>query len=113
MAAANTLSGGGNVHEVYASSDGGRSHRSKSSKSLKRSQSPMQTWDEFDTSGGGGSVYRAIRQERVVVGALEAPCSQCPSFEFCKDGGPVNARDCIYFGEWLVGGAVASMETDL
>ncbi|KAG6911639.1 hypothetical protein DXG01_007889 [Tephrocybe rancida] len=95
-----------------SSSDDDKSRHSKSSKSIKRSPSPVQTWDEFDTSGGGGSVYRAIRQERPVFEASEAPCSQCPSFEFCKDGGPVNARECVYYGDWLVGGAVAAIETE-
>ncbi|KAG5339217.1 hypothetical protein C0989_005198 [Termitomyces sp. Mn162] len=90
-----------------SSSDDGRS---KSLKSLKRSPSPFQTWDEFDTSGGSGFVYRAIRQERPVFGASEASCSQCPSFEFCKNGGPVNPRDCVYFGDWLLGGTVAAIE---
>ncbi|KAG6890941.1 hypothetical protein C0995_000898 [Termitomyces sp. Mi166 len=93
-----------------STSDDERSRYSKSSKSLKQSPSPGQTWDEFDTSGGGGFVYRAIRQERPVFGASEAPCSQCPSFEFCKNGGPVNPRDCVYFGSWLVGGTVAAIE---
>ncbi|KAG5646417.1 hypothetical protein DXG03_003467 [Asterophora parasitica] len=96
-----------------SSSDDGRSRRSKSSKSIKRSPSPFQTWDEYDTSSGGGFVYRAIKQERLVFGAEEAPCSQCPSFEFCKDGGPVNARDCVYYGDWLVGGTVAAETGDL
>ncbi|KAF8076163.1 RNA polymerase Rpc34 [Lyophyllum atratum] len=94
-------------------SDDGRSRRSKGSKAMKRSPSPFQTWDEFDTSGGGGVVYRAIKQERPTFGASEAPCSQCPSFEFCKDGGPVNPRECVYYSDWLIGETVAAMETDI
>ncbi|KAG6820444.1 hypothetical protein H0H93_000440 [Arthromyces matolae] len=93
------------------SSDDGKSRRSKSSKSLRRSPSPFETWDDLDTSGGGGFVYRAIRKERPVFGASEATCSQCPSFEFCKNGGPVNPRDCVYFNDWLVGGTVAAIES--
>lgn len=89
-------------------SDDGRSRRSKGSKSTKRSPSPFQTWDAYDTSSGGRFVYRAIRQERLAFGASEAPCGQCPSFEFCKDSGPVNPRDCVYYGDWLVGGSVAA-----
>ncbi|KAG6886073.1 hypothetical protein C0993_004063 [Termitomyces sp. T159_Od127] len=92
-----------------SSSDDERGRFSKRSKSLKRSSSPIRALDEFDT-GGGGFVYRAIRQECPVFGASEAPCSQCPSFEFCKNGGPVNPRDCVYFGDWLVGGTVAAIE---
>ncbi|GLB33584.1 putative RNA polymerase Rpc34 subunit [Lyophyllum shimeji] len=80
-------------------------------RAMKRSPSPFRDWDELDTSGGGGFVYRAIRQERPKFGASEAPCSQCPSFDFCKDGGPVNPQECVYYGEWLVGGTLAAMET--
>ncbi|KAG6833781.1 hypothetical protein H0H87_001213 [Tephrocybe sp. NHM501043] len=98
--------------ESSSDDDDNKSRHSKSSKSMKRSPSPFQTWDEFDTSGGAGSVYRAIRQERPVFGASAAPCSQCPSFEFCKDGGPVNPRDCVYYGDWLVAGTVAAIETE-
>ncbi|EJD07394.1 uncharacterized protein FOMMEDRAFT_164375 [Fomitiporia mediterranea MF3/22] len=50
---------------------------------------------------GGTYVYRAIRQERVVLGWSEAPCGRCPQIDFCKDGGPVNPRECQYFGDWL------------
>ncbi|RDB23303.1 putative DNA-directed RNA polymerase III subunit rpc6 [Hypsizygus marmoreus] len=89
-----------------------RSRRGKSSKAMKRSPSPFQNWDNLDTSGGG-SVYRAIRQERLAFGASEAPCGQCPSFEFCKDGGPVNPRECVYFGDWLVGGTIPAIEDSL
>ncbi|KAL8766137.1 MAG: hypothetical protein Q9209_006977 [Squamulea sp. 1 TL-2023] len=31
----------------------------------------------------------------------EAPCGKCPVIGFCEDGGPVNARSCEYFAEWL------------
>lgn len=34
-------------------------------------------------------------------GLAESPCGRCPVFEFCQDGGPVNARTCEYFQEWL------------
>ncbi|KAH8116270.1 RNA polymerase Rpc34 [Phellopilus nigrolimitatus] len=50
---------------------------------------------------GGAYVYRAIRQERVALGWSQAPCGRCPQFEFCKDGGPVNPRECEYYGDWL------------
>ncbi|KAF9468954.1 RNA polymerase Rpc34 subunit-domain-containing protein [Collybia nuda] len=82
--------------------------RNKSSKSMKRSPSPFHHLDDLNT--GGGYVYRAIRQEQLSLGWSESPCSQCPSFDFCKDGGPVNPRDCVYYGDWLTGGMVAPME---
>ncbi|KAI4145203.1 MAG: hypothetical protein L6R39_003900 [Caloplaca ligustica] len=31
----------------------------------------------------------------------EAPCGKCPVLSFCQEGGPVNARTCEYFAEWL------------
>ncbi|KAL9600815.1 MAG: hypothetical protein Q9219_002953 [cf. Caloplaca sp. 3 TL-2023] len=31
----------------------------------------------------------------------EAPCGRCPVLAFCEEGGPVNARTCEYFAEWL------------
>lgn len=31
----------------------------------------------------------------------EAPCGRCPVLAFCEEGGPVNARSCEYFAEWL------------
>jgi DNA-directed RNA polymerase III subunit RPC6 len=34
-------------------------------------------------------------------GLMDAPCGACPVFEFCKDGGPVNPRECVYYEEWL------------
>ncbi|KAL9000239.1 MAG: hypothetical protein Q9169_001141 [Polycauliona sp. 2 TL-2023] len=32
----------------------------------------------------------------------EAPCGRCPVIGFCEEGGPVNARSCEYFTDWLV-----------
>jgi len=86
-------------------SDDGR-RRSKTQ--LKRSPSP-----EFSFSEPGGSVYRAVREERVFLGWSQAPCSVCPSFEFCKSGGPVNAQECVYYGDWLASGTVAEIEDTL
>lgn len=34
-------------------------------------------------------------------GLSQAPCSQCPVFDICEEGGPVSASNCIYFEEWL------------
>ncbi|GAB7365114.1 hypothetical protein MBLNU230_g6204t1 [Neophaeotheca triangularis] len=35
------------------------------------------------------------------TGLTEAPCGRCPVFDVCGDGGPVNARSCPYWQEWL------------
>lgn len=79
-------------------------HRRKS-RSTKRSPSLELSFDEV-----GGSVYRAVREERISLGWSQAPCSTCPSFDFCKSGGPVNAQECVYYGDWLTGGTVAAIE---
>lgn len=50
---------------------------------------------------GGAYVYRAIRQERVALGWSQELCGRCPQFEFCKEDGPVNPRECKYYGDWL------------
>lgn len=34
-------------------------------------------------------------------GFSEAPCSRCPVFRLCEEGGPVDARSCEYFSQWL------------
>ncbi|KAJ7638610.1 RNA polymerase Rpc34 [Roridomyces roridus] len=82
-------------------SDDDRGHRSR----IKRSPSPLLTFS-FD-DGAGAVVYRAINQEKVTIGWTEAPCNKCPSFEFCKEGGPVNAKECVYYADWLVAGQIA------
>lgn len=46
-------------------------------------------------------VYRAIRQERVALGWSQAPCGRCPVFDFCRDKGPTNPQECVYYEEWL------------
>lgn len=55
-----------------------------------------------DSFAGGVYVYRAIQPERLLnFGFSQAPCGRCPSFDFCKGGGPVNPQECVYYGEWL------------
>lgn len=34
-------------------------------------------------------------------GLSQAPCGRCPVFNLCEEGGPVNARNCTYFDDWL------------
>ncbi|XP_006459884.1 hypothetical protein AGABI2DRAFT_202311 [Agaricus bisporus var. bisporus H97] len=76
-------------------------------KYLGRSPSPFLSrfGDETD-----GSVYRAIKEEHLSLGWSEAPCTLCPSFDFCKGGGPVNPKDCVYYGEWLTAASLNAIE---
>jgi hypothetical protein len=55
----------------------------------------------------GSYAYRAVRPEtpQSVLRWGQAPCGRCPVFDFCKDGGPINPRECVYFEE--VEGSVA------
>lgn len=39
--------------------------------------------------------------EVIENGLTESPCGRCPVFDLCEEGGPVNARTCTYFREWL------------
>ncbi|KAL6304308.1 RNA polymerase Rpc34 subunit-domain-containing protein [Sparassis latifolia] len=48
----------------------------------------------------GPHVYRAVSGERFSFGCSQAPCVRCPTFTFCREGGPVNPRDCIYYDAW-------------
>lgn len=34
-------------------------------------------------------------------GFTEAPCSRCPVFNLCEEGGPVSASNCEYYARWL------------
>ncbi|KAF9485384.1 hypothetical protein BDN70DRAFT_871429 [Pholiota conissans] len=74
-----------------------RRRKKSKSKSVKRSSSPAM---ELNTSGGG-SVYRALKEIDKAFGWSESPCGVCPSFDFCKEGGPVNSKECVYYSEWL------------
>ncbi|KAF8164979.1 RNA polymerase Rpc34 subunit-domain-containing protein [Crassisporium funariophilum] len=84
-----------------------RHSRKPSKKSMKRSLSPTTAFDHLDT-GAGGSVYRALREPETAFGWTESPCGLCPSFEFCKEGGPVNPQECVYYGDWLVAGTISN-----
>ncbi|KAI0943330.1 hypothetical protein AcW1_002518 [Taiwanofungus camphoratus] len=95
--------------------------RSKTSKSKSRHRSSSPAADlggssstAFDMGAGmdedyGAYVYRAVRQERIALGLAQAPCTRCPTFDFCENKGPVNPRQCVYYGEWL-GAAVVARE---
>jgi len=54
-----------------------------------------------------GNAYQSVKYgpgvEGVQVenGLTEAPCGRCPVFDICEEGGPVNARSCTYFQDWL------------
>ncbi|KAI6100010.1 RNA polymerase Rpc34 subunit-domain-containing protein [Pisolithus croceorrhizus] len=82
---------------------------SKRSSVIKRQKSPSP--DLGDEFSGGAFVYRAIRQERVVLGWSQAPCGRCPVFDFCRDKGPTNPQECVYFEDWFALGANSQKDT--
>ncbi|KAI0672485.1 RNA polymerase Rpc34 subunit-domain-containing protein [Trametes maxima] len=101
-------------HSRSRSRSKSKSKSKAKSKSSKRSRSSSPApggfsgdFDAFLDGGGGAYVYRAIRQERAAGGLGQAPCVRCPTFEFCKPGGPVNAKECTYYGAWLVAADIA------
>lgn len=57
--------------------------------------------------GGFRTVLRPISNpyeetpDTARTGFTEIPCGGCPSFDLCDDTGPVNARTCEYFKDWL------------
>ncbi|OBZ66785.1 hypothetical protein A0H81_13260 [Grifola frondosa] len=55
----------------------------------------------------GAHVYRAVKQEKVAFGLSQTPCMRCPTFDFCSDKGPVNPKECTYYGDWLIAANVA------
>ncbi|KAH7925350.1 hypothetical protein BV22DRAFT_1011407 [Leucogyrophana mollusca] len=78
-----------------------KNHSKKSkSTSIKRA-SPSPSLAQYDLGVGGAFVYRAVRQERVALGWSQAPCGRCPVFDFCRDKGPTNPKECVYYEEWL------------
>ena len=64
-------------------------------------------WDGKLMKVMGGRGYKAVRQgmagdgENIGNGLTEAPCGRCPVFDLCEESGPVNARTCTYFQDWL------------
>ncbi|KAK5094632.1 34-kDa subunit of RNA polymerase III (C) [Lithohypha guttulata] len=47
------------------------------------------------------SARRAQEIEDIGRGGFsEVPCLDCPIFDICGDGGPVNTKTCIYLPEW-------------
>lgn len=64
-------------------------------------------WDGLLEKVRNGKAYRAVRSvpglEGVSLenGFTESPCGRCPVFDLCEDDGPVNARTCEYFQDWL------------
>ena len=64
-------------------------------------------WDGRVTRVIGGQAFKSVRptgrnEDGVYTSSLaELPCGRCPVFDLCEEGGPVNARNCVYFREWL------------
>ena len=64
-------------------------------------------WDGRLEKIRNGRSYKAVRRVAGEDGAVlengltESPCGRCPVFDICEDDGPVNARTCEYFQDWL------------
>lgn len=44
---------------------------------------------------------KAMREKEIEDLGSSAPCTICPVFNFCEDGGPVTAETCKYFDDWF------------
>ncbi|CDO71516.1 hypothetical protein BN946_scf184910.g15 [Trametes cinnabarina] len=99
-------------HSRSRSKSKSNSSKSKSKSKSKRSRSSSPVAHDFAAAhedygaGGGAYVYRAVRQEHAAGGLSQSPCVRCPTFDFCKPGGPVNPQECTYYGGWLVAAEV-------
>ncbi|MCJ1281138.1 34-kDa subunit of RNA polymerase III (C) [Xylographa opegraphella] len=64
-------------------------------------------WDNRLMKVMGGRGFKAVRLgdgkdgSKIQNGLTEAPCGRCPVFDLCEESGPVNARTCTYFLDWL------------
>jgi DNA-directed RNA polymerase III subunit RPC6 len=68
---------------------------------------------EFDgkiekiVAGPDDVAWRALKQsareleDGISNGLTETPCSGCPVFDLCEEGGPVAPSNCEYFRTWL------------
>ena len=65
------------------------------------------SWDGRIERIRGGKAYRATRlvadEDGVAFGngLTESPCGRCPVFDLCEEDGPMNAKTCEYFQDWL------------
>lgn len=46
-------------------------------------------------------MFKATKYARDTPHLTNVPCGNCPVFEFCKEGGPVNPGECVYLTNWL------------
>jgi len=93
--------------DTQSDSDAETDYRNGNPKSTKRSHLETIGFNDLDTNAGN-SVYRALKEGTTPFAWTESPCGVCPSFEFCKPGGPVNPQECVYYGDWLTGGTVSN-----
>ncbi|KAI5894130.1 uncharacterized protein SCHCODRAFT_02667187 [Schizophyllum commune H4-8] len=84
--------------------------KQKRKRKLERSPSPDLLLGVDLGESEGVYAYRAVRQEQLSLGWSQAPCSICPSFQFCKEGGPVNPTECVYYTDWLAQANVQAVE---
>lgn len=49
----------------------------------------------------GGKPGGELGDEDARNGLTQAPCGRCPVFDLCEEGGPVSAKNCVYFDAWL------------
>ncbi|KAL8850557.1 MAG: hypothetical protein Q9221_004514 [Calogaya cf. arnoldii] len=68
-------------------------------KAVKKAALAMLTKQRMNEEGTGEDTEGEVGGASALT---EAPCGRCPVIGFCEEGGPVNAKSCEYFGDWLV-----------
>jgi DNA-directed RNA polymerase III subunit RPC6 len=63
---------------------------------LNSSDDDMEETDESDMW-----MYKATRSKQAESCWTDIPCGRCPVASFCKEGGPVNPENCVYYNKWL------------
>ncbi|GAB7346319.1 hypothetical protein MBLNU457_5038t1 [Dothideomycetes sp. NU457] len=48
-----------------------------------------------------GKLHEKLADDEQENPLTQAPCGQCPVFDLCEPGGPINAQNCEYFQNWL------------
>jgi DNA-directed RNA polymerase III subunit RPC6 len=64
----------------------------------------------YDIDDDENSKKHIYGEDEAGTGYTEAPCSRCPVFDLCDEGGPVSAQNCEYFARWMDPGRFKDME---
>jgi len=55
----------------------------------------------YSSSKNSNKLYRYIESLAKDTGFMRIPCSVCPVYKDCREGGPIAPSKCVYFKEWF------------